>query len=175
MTTRATTSTCTSPTRPSRRRRQPAWCRWAPAASTGIATPTTRTSSCSPTPRATGSASSTSATNTARPYRPARLTGRGRGIGHPLALAVHLRGLVPRGLPAVDRDDGPGDERGLVRAQPEHGLGHLGRGAHPPHRRRHRRRADRLLAGCLDVIGPDRARRHYVDPDALVGVVEGRH
>ena len=28
-------------------------------------------------------------------------------------LRVHLRRLVPRGLAAVDRDDGPGDERGL--------------------------------------------------------------
>ncbi len=32
MTTRGTTSTCTSPTRPSRRQRRTAWCRWAPAA-----------------------------------------------------------------------------------------------------------------------------------------------
>ena len=37
MITRGTTSTCTSPTRPSRRQRQTAWCRSAPAASTGTA------------------------------------------------------------------------------------------------------------------------------------------
>ena len=59
------------PTRPSRRRKRTAWCRWAPAASTGTAIPATRTSSCWPTPRATASASSTSATNTTRPYSPA--------------------------------------------------------------------------------------------------------
>ena len=63
-----------------------------------------------------------------------RLAARGPAF-HRLARPVHVRRLVPRGLPSVDRDHGPGDERGLLRAQPEHHLRHLGRAAGPPHRR----------------------------------------
>src|SRR5215813_11865066 len=56
---------------------------------------------------------------------------------HRLARTVHLRWLVPGQLPPVDGNHGAGDERGLVRAEPEHGLRHLPGRAGPGHRRRH--------------------------------------
>src|SRR6516225_5693632 len=43
---------------------------------------------------------------------------------HRLAGTIHLRRLVPGQLPAVDGDHGAGDERGLVRAEPQHSLRH---------------------------------------------------
>src|SRR5262245_5083850 len=93
---------------------------------------------------------------------------------HRPALPVHLRWLAARRLPAVDRDDRSGDERRFWRAEPEHGLGDLSSLPCPPHRRGEAGQTLRLGAGGLKVVGQDWPWRHNVDPDPLVGVVQGR-
>jgi adenosylhomocysteinase len=81
---------------------------------------------------------------------------------------------LPGQVAAVDREDGPGDERGGVRGQERDRLGHLLRLAEPADRVRLRHRgqvvrAARLVLQGSDPLGADRARRHRVHPDPVSG------
>src|SRR5262249_27953405 len=80
-----------------------------------------------------------------------------RHVGfHRLPGAVHLWRLVPGQLAAVDGYHGAGDERGLVRAEPEHGLRHLTGRARPGHRRGQAGQPLGPRAGRLPGGGQDR-------------------
>src|ERR1019366_1255915 len=77
-----------------------------------------------------------------------------------------------RGLSAVDRHHGPGDERELLRTEPEHDLRPLRRGTGPWHRRGKACLPLCLGSGGRKVMGQDGAGRHDIYPDALVRVVK---
>ena len=82
-------------------------------------------------------------------------------------------GLLPASWPPSIGHGGAGDERRLLRAQPQHDVGDLAGGADAAHRHGLAGEALRLGAGPFEVVGEDRPRRHDVDPDAAIGVVEG--
>src|SRR5262249_43279235 len=97
----------------------------------------------------------------------------GAGV-HRLARAVHLRRLVPGQLPAVDGDHGAGNERRLVRAEPEHGLRYLPGRAGPGHRRGHPRPPPGARGCGLEVGGQGPPPCHPAYPGGPVGAVRPR-
>src|SRR6266542_1320719 len=88
-------------------------------------------------------------------------------------MAVHLARRVARRLATVDGDDGAGDVRGKVGTEPKYRVGDLAGLTDPALRGELARLALGLRTGRLEVVGEDRARRQGVDPDALVGIVQG--
>jgi hypothetical protein len=79
----------------------------------------------------------------------------------------------PGELTAVDRHRCAGDERCLLGAQPAHDVSDLARSAEAAHRHRLGGETLGLGAGAFEVMSQDRSRRHDVDADCPVAVVEG--